>query len=525
MHICLALTNYDDYEIISKAPLLSAVGIYYGKVLYSSDYLVQMVTDDHTDVLIIDTEIAGPDAFECINKIKSQKPIEAIVIAPRADFSYAYKAMKSKVCELLVRPYTPEQISKALLDASKNLRSENSNMAPGNAKSRSLFAEQINAVVNGNKTIDEINHAFHTTFQEGLFRVVSFAVDYPNISRISEIANQVWHTIQKFIHNNFWFHTHDVVYSIIYNEIRIVLNYPDTADQEVQRLLPNMLLYVQNTYSSSPGLKLFMGAGRAYDNINMLPASCGESLSSIWTRMSPDYSENRIAIYAGDTLSNKYRTKILEIDKRIINAIDTLNKDVFIKNVNELFSLPTDVLSSAFAKHTILNQVRHFREKFLDRINQFDNAYSFYYSTKMTLLTSQTFEEYKTRYVKSFSDMFDRLTAYNDESRQSQYISRVKNIIKNGYMNNLTLENVAEEIELSPNYLSRIFRDETGKTFSDYLMSQRLDAAKTLLTETEYRIKEISSSVGYTDQRYFSRVFAKEIGVTPSEYRNIQKTV
>lgn len=523
MRVCLALNNYEDYEVISKAPILSAAGMDCGKVLYSSEYLVQVITSDLTDVLVIDAEIAGPDAFECINKIKSQKAIEAIVIAPRADFSYAYQAMKSRVCELLVRPFTPEQISDALLVASKHLRSENSNMAPGNGNSRNSFAEQVSVIINGTKIIDEINLAYHTTFQEGLFRVVSFAVDYTNIRQIKEIANQVWHAIQKFFHSNFWFHTYDVVYSIIYNEIRIILNYPASADSEIIRLLPNLFLYAQSTCSSSPGLKLFMGVGRAYSDINLLPDSCEESKNGLWNRMSPNHSENRIVTYTDDNISNKYRTKILELDKKIINAMDTLNKELFIKNVNALFELPTDVLCTSFAKHTILNQVRHFRIVFQERINQFDNAYTFYYATKMTLLTSQTFDEYKKRYIRSFSDMFDRLIAYNDESRQAKYISRVKNMIKNDYMHNLTLESVAEEIELSPNYLSRIFREETGKTFSDYLMAQRLDTAKTLLAETEYRIKEISSSVGYADQRYFSRIFTKEFGVTPSEYRSIQK--
>lgn len=523
MRVCLALANHDDYEFISRAPLFSAVGMDCGKVLYSSENLVPLLSSDLTDVLVIDTEIPGPDIFECINKIKSQRPLEVVVITPRADFHIAYQAMKARVCELIVRPYTPEQISKALLEASKYLRLSGSSPASQSENSRNVFAKQLSVIIDGNKTIDEINYAFHTTFQTGLFKVLTFAIDYSNISHISEIAEQIWHSLRSFFHQNIWFNTYDVVYSIIYNEIRIVLNYPETADAEIVRLLPNMLLYAQNTIRSSPELKLFMGVGRAYSDINMIPVSSEESKNGIWTRMSPNFAENRIVTYADDNLSSKYRTKIIELDKRIVNAMDTLNQKTFVKYINEFFTLPTDILCSAFAKQILLSQVRHFRDEYANQINQFDNVCSFYYSTKMTLLTSQTFAEYKKRYLRAFLDMFGRLESYNEESHQNKYIVQVKNIIKNNYMNKLTLDTVAEEVELSPNYLSRIFPMATGRTFSDYLLEVRLDAAKALLAGTDYRIKEISSSVGYPDQQYFARVFTKKIGITPSQYRSLQK--
>ncbi|MDE5909526.1 MAG: helix-turn-helix domain-containing protein [Lachnospiraceae bacterium] len=523
MRVCFALTNQSDYEFILSAPIFSAANVYCGKVVYSSEYLLPLLSNDFTDVLIIDAEIPGPDIFEAISKIKFQKSLEVIVIAPSADFQYAYKSMKAHVSELLVRPFTKEQISNALLDASRLLGSSSQSQIPISSKSRNMFAEQLSVILNGIKTIHEINHVFHTTFQEGLFRVATFAVDYSNVSQISEIAEQIWHVILRFLHNNIWFNTYDIVYSIIYNEIRIVFNYPAFADAEVLRQLPNLFLYTQNVCNTSPDLKIFMGVGRAYPDINNLPDSCDESKHSIWIRMSPNFPKNRIVTYTDGALSNDDRTKILTLDKQIKNAINALNKHLFIQYINDFFTLPADTLSSVLAKQTLLNHVKFLRDKYMDRINYFENAYSFYYNTKMTLLTSQTFDEYKMRYIKAFTDMFDHLSAYNSDSVQAKYIIRVKNIIENNYMKALSLEAVAEEMKLSPNYLSRLFHKTTGQTFSDYLLNQRIIAAQTLLSETDYRIKEISSSVGYSDQRYFSRIFFNKIGITPSEYRKLHR--
>ena len=69
-------------------------------------------------------------------------------------------------------------------------------------------------------------------------------------------------------------------------------------------------------------------------------------------------------------------------------------------------------------------------------------------------------------------------------------------------------------------YLSRLFKKETGETFLDYLTKFRLKKACILLTQNEYRIYEIASEVGINDSGYFSQVFRKYYGMTPSEYRN-----
>lgn len=117
--------------------------------------------------------------------------------------------------------------------------------------------------------------------------------------------------------------------------------------------------------------------------------------------------------------------------------------------------------------------------------------------------------------------MFERLAHHTEGSASSKYIARVMRIIENRYMEDLSLESVSEEVELSPNYLSRLFRKETQKTFTDALTEKRIAAAKELLSETDYRIKEICNAIGYSDQRYFSRIFLKTVGITPSEYRSI----
>lgn len=87
------------------------------------------------------------------------------------------------------------------------------------------------------------------------------------------------------------------------------------------------------------------------------------------------------------------------------------------------------------------------------------------------------------------------------------------------YADKLSLEQVAAIIYLSPTYFSKIFKQELGQSFSNYLNQVRVEKAKSLLLHDAIPLVDVSDMVGFIDQSYFSKVFKKLVGVTPSEYR------
>jgi two-component system response regulator YesN len=83
----------------------------------------------------------------------------------------------------------------------------------------------------------------------------------------------------------------------------------------------------------------------------------------------------------------------------------------------------------------------------------------------------------------------------------------------------LTLEEVAEHVGLSPYYFSKLFKDRFGVTFIDYLTEVRIERAKEEMRDPNKSLKEVCFLVGYNDPNYFSRVFKKQTGLSPTEYR------
>ncbi len=105
------------------------------------------------------------------------------------------------------------------------------------------------------------------------------------------------------------------------------------------------------------------------------------------------------------------------------------------------------------------------------------------------------------------------------EKRLSGVVMAARDYIAANYCKDITLEDVSREVNISPNYFSKLFKDETGSNFIDYLTALRIDKAKRLLSDSRYANKEICYQIGYGDPNYFSRIFKKVVGVTPTEYR------
>ncbi|UJF34903.1 response regulator [Paenibacillus hexagrammi] len=121
--------------------------------------------------------------------------------------------------------------------------------------------------------------------------------------------------------------------------------------------------------------------------------------------------------------------------------------------------------------------------------------------------------------------LLDELTEER-KRRQFGVMERAKSYIHDHYKLEISMEQTAEAVNLSPYYFSKMFKLHVGETFIDYVTGLRIEEAKQLLEQEELSFKEICYMSGYHDPNYFSRIFKKTTGVTPTEYRKyLQKNV
>lgn len=102
-----------------------------------------------------------------------------------------------------------------------------------------------------------------------------------------------------------------------------------------------------------------------------------------------------------------------------------------------------------------------------------------------------------------------------------QYIKNAQEFIKHNYFQDISVTDLANFVNLERTYFSKIFALYTGTSPREYIIQYRINKVCSLLRETDLTISEICQCIGITEEYYFSRLFKKKLGITPSEYRKL----
>lgn len=134
------------------------------------------------------------------------------------------------------------------------------------------------------------------------------------------------------------------------------------------------------------------------------------------------------------------------------------------------------------------------------------------------MLQYKSFDEIRSWWLNKVTELAKNMS--NRKKNQSQSIvAKAISYLDKNFNKDISLDEVSREVNINPYYFSKRFKEETGVNFIDYLTGMRIRKAKELLENPELSIKEICTRSGYSDPNYFSRIFKKIENVTPSEYR------
>ena len=127
------------------------------------------------------------------------------------------------------------------------------------------------------------------------------------------------------------------------------------------------------------------------------------------------------------------------------------------------------------------------------------------------------FERDATNLIKSVYSVLEE----SKQLEERRPILNAKRYMHDHYNENLTLEQISALAGFNSTYFSSIFKKETGQNFLEYLTVLRIHKAKELLADTSMKVSEIAWEVGYSDEKYFLRIFKKTVGLTTGEYRKL----
>lgn len=123
-------------------------------------------------------------------------------------------------------------------------------------------------------------------------------------------------------------------------------------------------------------------------------------------------------------------------------------------------------------------------------------------------------EQYLLQLLGQIQDNINRLDS------KGRIVFDVEKFILQNYSRDLTINEIAENVYLTPTYLCHLYKKATGKTLNQFIVQVKMDKAKHMLTNTAFNIGEIANQLGYSNQGYFSKSFTKYFGISPSGFRN-----
>lgn len=203
-----------------------------------------------------------------------------------------------------------------------------------------------------------------------------------------------------------------------------------------------------------------------------------------------------------------------EAEKHMINAIRHKKADAYdyfiimmdkIKHLNNIAKRNKIIEALVIAKHA-------------SRIDSMDEIDYFNYTCNINDLMELEEDQLIEWAYQKFVDITGYVKPNTGIDYSNKIVQATKEYLEAHYAEEISLEDAAEYVNISPQYFSKLIKKNTGFNFIDWLSMLRVKKAKELLANTNLTVKEVCFMVGYKDPNYFSRIFKKKIGMTPSEY-------
>ena len=489
--------------------------------------VIELAESYRPDIAIMDIQMPGINGIDAIRAIKERNPHIIFIIMTAYDkFNYARDAVTLGVFEYLNKPIDRKVIIETLKNAMSSIdqeREKRSQELVIREKMETvipiiengliydiLFRENFTEDVDNFKNILEIeeNHGFMEVLVCGDDQNGSHMTNAVGASvRIQRIYNDVRETIKE--------HMDCFVGSAMGNKIVIFvpcadpkLQYSDRID-EIEKARD-----IVRTLKRDHSTQFRMGIG-SVKPIQDILSSYNEATEALV------YTDGSV-VHADDVpLHVEYEENYpVEVEKSLFGAIDKKDTNTAIGSAGKFFdwmaeNYPDDIDDIKLKVIEFVLWAEHLVYEQGGRTYKFQSRKN-YLSTIMNL---NNIEDIRTWFMEKIEEACHNAQTQKEEQSDNVIDRARKYIDENFRSTDISLDDVSQEVDISPYYFSKLFKEETGKNFIEYLTDIRIEKAKELLNGTNLSMKEICAEIGYADPNYFSRTFKKNVGVTPTEYK------
>ncbi len=494
-----------------------------------------MIIREQPDILITDIKMPFMDGLELSKLLKKDMPqLKIIIISGYSDFGYAQKAIDIGVSEYLLKPVTSDKLMTAVKNAAAAIEKERKEKQILEQYQHLVYQKQgekrkdfFNALVSEKMTLSQIieqEEELGISMVASVFCVMLFQFKvqedvYEYSNEIVQCEARMAEALRRFTDIKVFERGMDGWAFILLGENELQIN---ALIQE----LCNLLVHI-----CEGRVHYFGGIGRCVHRVRDLHLSYLDANSAFSLR----YFESRDQFLSYDDVRNikaqiGNRINVSNVSELNLEKLDRNLLEDFLKRgtihdvdefVNSYFDgFGSSAMSSELFRHYVIMDGYSVIMRFLKGLQypkeKIDSSLKSMNRVSDQLLSLEDCRDFYKSILKEAIDLRNK----NSQKRYAGLIEQAKEYIDRKFaMSDLTLDKVASTVNVSPNYFSSLFNQETGMTFIEYLTDIRMDKAKEYLRCSGRKITEIGGLVGYQDSHYFSYIFKKTQNCTPSEYR------
>lgn len=491
--------NGNGYEIV-------------GQALGGNDCL-KLLEKLRPDILILDIDMPDKNGVAVTQEIRLKKlPVKILILSNYDTFSFVRDALHNGAYDYLLKhQLTPSVLLGKLREMTELLEKEGLNTSHLSFFTTVAKQKYLNSLLRFGIT-NEKEHAHMLTQPDfacgnyclSVMQITNFIL----ITHFSPTMNRekMIDSIMTLATNIFSSLGNGLITHLEYGQFAVLFHFSgQSSTQEIHNMAHQAMRLLEGNIRKLFGLTTIALNSGIFCDISSLPRIFKETQRQLEKRPIP----NTDAVSAGDGLT-------IQEEKELMNVLTSFNADEMEKLLKNIFSRARS--SAAIPSQQLIHQLLQIGVRFQQnqKTELLCDSSETLYSPRLAQLSPEEIESFLTGYFKK---IMERAPGYGSR-RYSSHIQKALLFIHENYDREITLNDLAQHLHVSPTHLSRLFRKEVGTSFIDYLVSYRIERARQLIRQTDLDLKTIGERVGFHGYNYFLRAYKEKTGHTPSQDMN-----
>lgn len=485
-----------------------------------------LIQKQQPDIVITDIQMPYMDGLSLSRLIKKEMPwTEIIILSADEKFEYAREGIILGVARYLVKPVSEAELLREIDSLAKQIEERRTEREIGKKYreelEKSLLENQnqlFRQLVTGAKSAAELLQHAHELDMDlsamwyNIVLVNIVSTQHPDYG-VAEDAAGIERKFEKLVAE---YEDHLLIFDRDLDGKALL--FQADSKEELEQLWKDFLSRLKDILSRCGDAQFFGGVGEPVNRLGELP----KSFEMAGRAYAQSYLEKKGAIVDGE--KNVTRLDIGNIDPK---QMDRRKMQEFLKVggmketprfVQEYLLELTDghIMQTNVLRQYVVLEAYFCVSAFLEDLQLPRNEIATPNISADDLQSVEGIEEYLIRIIEKALELREKAAS----NRYRDVVEEVMRYIEKNYSDEeLSLNTLASHVNFSPNHLSAIFSQQTGQTFIKYLTDIRMNKAKELLRCTGKKSSIVSAEVGYKDPHYFSYLFKKTQGMTPTQFR------